>query len=106
VIMGGPMKGTALASLNLPSLKETRMILALPKEITKPEEPDPCIRCAKCLEACPVGISPAMITLAAEQDLFDVAGEYGANFCIECGNCSYVCPSKRPMLELIRYSRQ
>lgn len=106
VIMGGPMKGTALASLNVPSLKETRMILALPKEITKPEEPDPCIRCARCLEACPVGISPAMITLAAEQDLFSVAGEYGADFCIECGNCSYVCPSKRPMLELIRYSRQ
>ncbi len=106
VVMNGPMKGAAQESLQVPVIKETRAILALPKEITKPEEVQPCIRCGRCLESCPVDISPAMITLAAEQDLFAVAGEYGSGACIECGNCSYVCPSKRPMVELIRYSRQ
>lgn len=45
-----------------------------------------------------------MITLAAERGLFEMAADYGASSCIECGNCSYVCPAKRPMVELIQYA--
>ena len=103
VLMGGPMKGLAQATLDVPVLKSTSAVLALPKETAKPEEIEPCIRCGRCVEACPVEISPVMITLAAERDLFDIAHEYGAESCIECGNCAYVCPAKRPMVELIRY---
>lgn len=103
-ILGGPMTGMAVATLEVPVLKETRAILGLPKEISKPEKVEPCIRCGRCIDSCPVSLSPAMITLAAEKDLFEVAEEYGASDCIECGNCSYVCPSKRPMVELIQYA--
>ncbi len=104
VILGGPMRGKALPSLDVPVLKDTRGILGLPGEVVRPESVEPCIRCGRCLESCPVSISPAMITLAAEKELFDLALDYGARLCIECGNCSYVCPAKRPMVELIRYA--
>lgn len=104
VILGGPMTGQAVATLDVPILKETSGILGLPHEVVRPEAAEPCIRCGRCLESCPVSISPAMVTLAAERDLFDLAEEFGARLCIECGNCSYVCPSNRPMLELIQYA--
>lgn len=104
LILGGPMRGRAVETAALPILKETSAVLGLPREVAKPESVEPCIRCGRCLESCPVSISPAMITLAAEKDLFELAEDYGAARCIECGNCSYVCPAKRPMLELIQYA--
>ena len=104
VILGGPLSGAAQAKLDMPITAGAGGLLALPKEIAKPEEADPCIRCGKCIEACPVGISPAMISLAAENDLFKIAQDYGVGLCIECGSCSYVCPAKRPMTELMRYA--
>ncbi len=104
VIRGGPMTGEAESHLGVPVVKGTQAILALPKEVARPVEIQPCIRCGRCLEACPVEISPAMITLAAERNLWEVAEDYGIRHCIACGNCAYVCPSKRPMVELIRYA--
>jgi len=104
IVLGGPMKGTAIDALDTPILKETRGILGLPKEIVEPESVEPCIRCGRCVDHCPAGISPVMITLAAEKGLFEVAKDYGVSLCIECGNCSYVCPAKRPMVELMRYA--
>ena len=104
VILGGPMTGRAIETLDTPVLKGTRGILGLPREVTKPETIEPCIRCNRCVESCPVFISPVMITLAAEKGLWEVARDYGASFCIECGNCSTVCPAKRPMVELIQYA--
>ncbi len=106
VLFGGPMRGVAQEGLDFPLLPDTRAILGLPHEVVKPESVEPCIRCGWCVDSCPVSISPVMITLAAEKNLFEVAQEYGASFCIACGNCSYVCPSKRPMVELIQYANQ
>lgn len=105
VVLGGPMTGTALESLDVPILKNVPGILGLPRELAKPESVEPCIRCGECVESCPVFLSPALITLAAEKDEFELARGYGASLCIECGNCSYVCPAKRPMLELIQYAQ-
>jgi len=102
--MGGPMQGLAQKTLEVPVIERTQAILALPKEVAAPEKIDPCIRCSLCVEVCPVEISPVMITLAAEKDRFDIAEKWGAHACIDCGNCSYICPAKRPMLELIRYA--
>lgn len=104
LIMGGPMGGRAQTRLDVPVVAGTQGILALPNEVAKPEDPEPCIRCGRCLEVCPSDLSPAMITLAAENDLLELAGRYNANDCVECGNCSFVCPSKRPMTELMRYA--
>jgi len=102
VIMGGPMRGVAQTSLNVPVMQGTEAILALPKETCKIEDAEPCIRCGKCIEVCPEPISPASITMAAEQGEWEIAKEWGSELCTECGNCSYVCPSKRPMLELMQ----
>ncbi len=104
VLTGGPMAGDAQTRLDVPVLASTSAVLALPREIVKetPAPERPCIRCKLCVDHCPVLLSPAMITLAAENREFDVAREWDSQDCIECGVCSYVCPSKRPMLELIR----
>lgn len=102
VIMGGPMAGTAQKDLKVSVMPGTNAILALPKEVTQEETEEPCIRCNLCAEMCPVHLSPAMITLAAEQNEFELARQWDVFDCIECGNCAYICPSKRPMLKLIR----
>lgn len=104
LLMGGPMTGIAQISADVPVIKGTQAVLALPKEVAKPEKVEPCIRCGRCTRACPAQISPAMITLAAEKGLIQAARDWGVAACIECGNCSYVCPSKRPMTELIGYA--
>jgi len=104
VLMNGPMMGAAQEDLNASVVPGTKAILALPKEAMPESEIQPCIRCNQCVDACPVDISPVMITLAAEKDEFEIAAEWGAEQCIECGACSYVCPAKRPMLELIQYA--
>ncbi len=104
LLIGGPLSGHAQTRLEIPVMKGSKCILALPAEIAKPAEAEACVRCGKCIEVCPAGISPVMITLAAENDLFKIAEDYGADFCIDCGNCSYICPAKRPMTELMRYA--
>lgn len=102
VIMGGPLRGIAQKHLDVPVLKITQAILALAKETAKPESEEACIRCGDCLDVCPAGISPVMLTLAAEHGETGDYENYGLSRCILCGNCAYVCPSKRPMVELIR----
>jgi Na+-translocating ferredoxin:NAD+ oxidoreductase subunit C len=104
VVMGGPMRGYAQTRLDIPITAGVPAVIALPKEVAVPDDVAPCIRCGRCIEACPMDISPVLISLAAEQHLFDLAHDYGADRCIDCGNCSYVCPSKRPMTELVRYA--
>ncbi len=105
IVMGGPMAGTAQRTTEVPVMAGTNAILALPKEVAKEENETPCLRCNRCGDHCPVLLSPAMITLAAEKREFSVADAWNVAECIECGNCAYVCPSKRPMLELIRTAR-
>ena len=102
VLMGGPMAGTAQGMTEVPVTAGTTALLALPKEVTREEQKEPCIHCNFCADHCPVSLVPAMITLAAEQKEFASAEAWEASACIECGICSYVCPSKRPMLKLIR----
>jgi len=61
-----------------------------------------CLRCAWCVEACPVQIHPAGLLEAAQQQDPELADRYGLQSCIECGICSYVCPSRLPLLPAIR----
>jgi len=105
ILMGGPMAGTAQRTAEVSVMAGTGAILALPKEVAKDGPEEPCLRCNLCVDHCPALLSPVMITLAAERNEFAVAEEWNVADCVECGNCSYVCPSKRPMLKFIRLAR-
>lgn len=102
VLIGGPMAGMAQENLSACVTAGTQAVLALPEELTKSQNEEPCIRCAACVEVCPVEIHPALITLAVERGLFDLGRDYGAQACVECGNCTVICPSKRPMADLMK----
>ncbi len=105
IIMGGPMTGVAQSSLNAPIIKGTSGILVLDRGFDLKEEEFECIRCSRCIEACPAGLMPCMIGLSSKKERFDIASSYGPGDCIECGSCSYVCPSKIPLVQLIKLSK-
>jgi len=104
VILGGPMMGVAIADLETPITKTTNAITVLTKEQIGQAKFDrrqtPCIRCGRCLRACPENLSPTKIAHAVKNNLLDVAESYYINACTECGCCSYVCPAK---IELTGY---
>ncbi len=107
LIMGGPMMGYSMKTDELPVIKATNCILALPKE-DLPYSPDmamPCIRCGKCMDACPVDLLPQQLFWHAKANEFDKIEEYKLSDCIECGCCSYVCPSKIPLVSYYRYAK-
>ncbi len=107
VFAGGPMTGFALASLDVPVVKGTSGVVALRAGETRPEvgEDQPCIRCGRCPEACPIFLQPFAIASHADADDWDGAHHYHALDCIECGACSFVCPTRRPLLQLIRVAK-
>ena len=102
LLMGGPMTGLAQTDKGVSVHKGTQGILALPPEAVKTGSQVSCIRCGRCIDVCPAGISPAMIGLAVDNGLRSLAKNRGAGLCVECGACSYVCPSKRPVMKLVR----
>ncbi len=103
VILGGPMMGFSVPTLDVPAIKGTGAILALTDRSTYySDEWECCIRCGRCVDHCPMGLMPADMSLALERGRVDLAKEYGLMDCIECGVCTYVCPAKRPIVQLIK----
>ncbi|MBI5847756.1 MAG: electron transport complex subunit RsxC [Nitrospirae bacterium] len=106
VISGGPMMGFALSSLDVAVTKGTSGILVIPDEIvTHTEEFGPCIRCGRCIDICPMGLMPSMLSVLSEKGFYEDAKEYNLFDCFECGSCAYVCPSKRPIVQLVRLAK-
>ncbi|KAF0182372.1 MAG: rnfC [Nitrospirae bacterium] len=106
VISGGPMMGFALFTLDMPVTKGTSGILALPEsEVTHVDKFGPCIRCGRCIEVCPMGLIPSMLSVTAEKGFYEDAKAYNLYDCFECGTCTYVCPSKRPIVHLVRLAK-
>lgn len=97
LLLGGPMMGIAQNSLDVTVMKNTSGILLIPAETVSQYTSEPCIRCGRCVEACPMDILPATISQAVENERFDWAEQLNVLACIECGSCSYVCPSHRPL---------
>ncbi|OQA02695.1 MAG: Electron transport complex protein RnfC [Planctomycetes bacterium ADurb.Bin401] len=93
VILGGPMMGFSIADLSTPTTKTSGAITVLTsKDMVKRKE-TPCIRCGRCVAACPVNINPTKIAHAVKNNMLDVAKQYYMSACIECGCCSYSCPA-------------
>ncbi|WP_304261935.1 electron transport complex subunit RsxC [Kallipyga massiliensis] len=106
IIFGGPMMGVAQASVDSVTDKRNNGILVLTKEEAEPQRIDPCIRCNRCVEVCPVFLEPLIIASASKMENWDIAQANDVTACIECGSCSYICPSHRPLTELIRFGKQ
>ena len=106
IISGGPMMGRAMSCIDSPMAKANGGILLLPESMSNRPEPNPCIRCAKCVAACPMSLEPYFLEILGEFDQIVEARDHGALNCLECGCCSYVCPSNRPILDYIRLARQ
>ena len=104
VVMGGPMMGFAVADLSTPLTKTSGAITVLTQEdVTKAKynkQQTPCIRCGRCLSACPERLNPTKIAHAVKYNRMELAQQYYMNACIECGCCSYVCPAN---IELTGY---
>lgn len=102
IIGGGPMMGKALINSDVPVTKGSSGILLLDEKeaIRKPMRD--CIRCAKCVHACPMGLNPAFLMKYTQFEMWDNAESGFIQDCIECGSCSYSCPANRPLLDYIR----
>jgi len=99
VILGGPMMGFAQKTLNVPIMKNASGILLLAPEEVSQYTSDPCIRCGRCVDACPMNLLPSTISSAAENEAFELAEDYNVMDCIECGCCAFVCPAHRPLVQ-------
>ena len=105
VIGGGPMMGKALQHLDVPVCKGSSGLLLLSERESRRTAPQPCIRCAKCVSACPMGLEPYLLATASSLRKWDVAEENGITSCIECGSCQFTCPSFRPILDNVRMGK-
>ncbi len=105
IISGGPMMGKAVGTTDIPTTKGCSGILLIEEKEAKRQPTRTCIRCAKCVAVCPMGLEPYLLMPLAEQQMFDRAEEECVTDCIECGSCSYTCPSSRPLLDYIRLGK-
>lgn len=106
IIGGGPMMGKALISLEVPMTKGSSGLLIMNEKEARRAEPDPCIRCAKCVSACPMGLEPYLLATVSSQHDWERAESNDVVSCIECGSCQFTCPSHRYLLDNIRLGKQ
>jgi len=107
VIFGGPMMGFAQHTLEAPIIKGTSGIVVFSKkEVQRGVNKATCIRCAKCLQVCPMGLNPSALAQAIEKGNFDQAQGLHVSDCVECGICSYVCPGNRNIVALVKLAKQ
>ena len=105
-IMGGPMMGFDLPNTQVPITKAANCIIAAaPNLFAAPPPAMPCIRCARCAEACPVNLQPQELYWFSKSNNFESARDYNLFDCIECGCCTYVCPSNIPLVQYYRYAK-
>ena len=110
IILGGPMMGKAVRSLDMPVLKGTSGVLLLTEGESPELEEDDCIRCAMCVKACPQGLTPCDLANLSEYDrgdhaLVGRAADIGLLDCVECGSCNYICPTRRRLVQWIRLGK-
>ena len=97
--MGGPMMGTTVYDFDSPIIKNNNAVLFLDERQSRPVKTTACIRCGRCIAACPVHLMPAAIEKAYDAGNAPRLEELRVNLCMECGCCSYVCPARRELVQ-------
>ncbi|MCX6234021.1 MAG: electron transport complex subunit RsxC [Bacteroidetes bacterium] len=105
ILSGGPMMGKALTSPDVPVVKGSSGFLIFPEQESKRVRVQNCIRCAKCIGVCPMGLEPYLLAQLVAHEEHDTAEKHRVMDCIECGSCHYICPSGRPLLDYIRLGK-
>jgi electron transport complex protein RnfC len=105
IIGGGPMMGRTLVDADVPVTKACSGILVFPAKDAARRPAEPCVRCAKCVQACPMRLNPALLMDATLYEQWPLAEKNYIVDCIECGSCSYTCPACRPLLDYIRLGK-
>lgn len=105
IIMGGPMMGVAQFSLDTAVVKQTNALLALTGAEARIRPESVCLKCGKCVDACPMNLAPLFINACVDKRMIEDTQKYRVNDCIECGCCSYVCPASRHLVQSIRYAK-
>lgn len=105
VINGGPMMGRAMANIEAPVTKGTSGVLLMSADESLRGGEMPCIQCAKCVDACPMGLEPYLISKLSRLGLYDRLERERTADCIECGCCAFTCPSNLPLLDYIRLGK-
>lgn len=105
VINGGPMMGRAMANIEAPVTKGTSGVLLMNEKSSVRGTEMPCISCAKCVDVCPMGLEPYLISKFSKLGLYDRLEKERTADCIECGCCSFTCPSNLPLLDYIRLGK-
>ena len=101
LLAGGPMMGRSLMTTDVPVCKGTNSITILSGDDARRQPAQPCIRCAKCVEACPMGLEPYLLAKLSARHFYDRAEQEDIVSCISCGSCQFTCPSHRPLLDNI-----
>jgi electron transport complex protein RnfC len=106
IIMGGPMMGFPVPTLDVPVIKSSNCLIARSPALFPPRQPEmPCIRCGACARACPQELQPFELYWWSRARQFDKAQEYQLANCIECGCCAYVCPAHIPLVQYFRFAK-
>ena len=105
IISGGPMMGQALTGDDIPVVKQNNAFLVFGKEKATLPNASACIRCARCVSACPMGLAPVEIALSLEVKDAEELKVLHTDLCMECGSCSFVCPAKRPVAQTMKEAK-
>ncbi|MFW6338395.1 MAG: electron transport complex subunit RsxC [Alkalispirochaetaceae bacterium] len=105
VILGGPMTGKAAVSLEVPATKGTSGVVIFSEEEARRHKVRNCIRCTKCVKACPTGLEPYLLEKLVQREAWEEAEANDIMDCIECGSCSFTCPARRPILDYIKIGK-
>ena len=106
VLNGGPMMGRALCNLAMPIMKGCSGVTIISGEAAHRGVESACIKCAKCVEACPMGLEPYLLSKQARKKAWDAMEANDITSCIECGCCQYTCPANIPLLDYVRLGKQ
>jgi electron transport complex protein RnfC len=106
IINGGPMMGRALSNIAMPVMKGCSGITIMVGSAAIRGTESACIKCAKCVEACPMGLEPYLLSKQARKKAWDAMESNDITSCIECGCCQFTCPANIPLLDYIRLGKQ